>query len=63
MAKRYAIEELVDIATKYSRQIDFQRKDTRAYKQAEKLGFLEELCEHMQSLDEYYKISKRKRVR
>jgi len=61
MAKRYPIEELVDIATKYSRQIDFQREDSVAYKQAEKLGFIPELCEHMQSLDEYYKISKRKR--
>jgi len=62
MPKKYTIEELVEIAIKYSREIDFQREDKVAYNQAKQLGFIPELCDHMQSLDEYYKISKRKKI-
>lgn len=62
MAKIIPLDELVNIATTFMKEIDFKRDNPKAYNQAKKLGVLEELCEHMESLDEYYKRSKRKRL-
>lgn len=55
-----SVNELVDIATKYTSQHDFKQQDHNAYVQAKRQGFLTELCEHMESLEDYCHRTKQK---